>query len=563
MSKAKYIFITGGVSSSLGKGVSAASIGSLLEAYEYKVTLQKLDPYLNIDPGTMSPQQHGEVYVTDDGAETDLDLGYYERFTNSTLTAANSVSTGQIYDTVIRQEREGKFLGATVQIIPHITNEIKKRILILEKQADEDIDFVIVEIGGTVGDIESVPFLESIRQLRLDIGHDNVLYIHVTLLPKLNVSGEIKTKPTQHSVKELLKVGIQPDILICRAESFLTDEIKQKIALFCNVSPECVISAPDTKTTIYEVPLIFKKEGIDRQILRFFHMKDSTDLLGENWSPIIQSWNFVVNTLKNPEISIKIAVVGKYMTVSDAYRSIYEALSHGGIVNNCFVEFVQVDACKHQDDALLSYLNDVSGILVPGGFGDGGHSSKLNAITFARENKIPFLGICLGMHCATIEFARNVIGWKNANSTEFNSTTSHPVIHMMGSQINVSKKGGTMHLGAFPIQIQDNSLLYRAYQKNHIQERYRRRFEFNMKYQNDFITNGMIPSAYSQDGTSLNALELSENLHPWFVTTQFHPEFKSSPLRPHPLFKDFIANAILFSQQALVPNTSQHIASAQ
>ena len=422
MKQTKYIFITGGVSSSLGKGVSIASIGVLLESHGYTITIQKLDPYINVDPGTMSPYQHGEVYVTEDGAETDLDLGYYERFTNSQLSKNNSVSTGQIYQTVIEQERRGEYLGHTVQVIPHITNEIKKRILVFE-QINPNLDFVLVEIGGTVGDIESIPFLESIRQLRLDLGNDRTLFIHLTLLPTIHVSGEVKTKPTQHSVKELLQLGIQPDLLICRASKLIDDELKKKISLFCNVSKNRVISAPDLSTTIYEVPLIFKDEKLDIEILKHFSLPIDTPIK----SNLLQQWSDLIDIYKNATSKVKIAVVGKYMSVSDAYRSIYEAFTHAGGANKTIVELIKIDSEHLDSQNIQETLQNIDGILIPGGFGERGLEGKILAIQYARENKIPFLGICLGMQCALIEFARNVLYWQDAHSIEFNPRTLYPL----------------------------------------------------------------------------------------------------------------------------------------
>ena len=539
----RYIFITGGVSSSLGKGVSIASIGTLLEAHNYKVSIQKLDPYINVDPGTMNPHQHGEVYVTPDGAETDLDLGYYERFTSSTLTSDHSVSTGQIYDTVIRQEREGRFLGATVQVIPHITNEIKKKIRIFEKK-DPELDFILVEIGGTVGDIESFPFLESIRQLRLDLGVESTLYIHLTYVPTLRVSGEIKTKPTQHSVKELRQVGVQPDMLVCRSEKKLSDTLKQKISLFCNIAPDRVISAPDVETTIYEVPLMFSDEGIDVQILKYFDLFESPPMLDKQWNPLLQKWSKVVHTLKHPKHKTNIAIIGKYTAVKDAYRSIYESLSHGGIENQCFVNFVLVDATKLMKDNVEELVKNFSGILVPGGFGESGIEGKVLSVRYARENRIPFLGICLGLQCSVIEFARNVIGWKDANSKEIDETTPHPVVDIMPEQLDVTNKGGSMHLGS----LNPSSLLFQIYKKNKIVERYRHRFEFIMQHQKEFEKHGMLISATSLDGKRAHSIELAQEKHPWFIATQFHPEFQSSPLRPHPLFTHFIEASLVYSE---------------
>ena len=538
-SKTKYIFITGGVASSLGKGVSISSIGTLLEAHGYKVTIQKIDPYINVDPGTMSPHQHGEVYVTKDGAETDLDLGYYERFTNAELTKENSVTTGQIYHNVIQREREGKYLGATVQVIPHITNEIKNRILSFEKN-QEDLDFVLVEIGGTVGDIESVPFLEAIRQMRLDLGHSRTLYVHLTLVPKIYISGEVKTKPTQHSVKELLQAGIQPDIMICRCTEKLEDEMKQKISLFCNVPPQRVISAPDLKNTIYEIPLLYREEGLDSEVLVHFNLKGAPPMLDEQWNPLLQKWSKIVQITCSPKKTVRIAIVGKYISVSDAYRSIYESLYDGAIANKVKVESIKVSSDKLHSDDIIKKISGSDGLLIPGGFGERGIQGKINAIQYARENKIPFLGICLGMQCAVIEFARNVLKWEQANSTEFDEDTPYPVVILMKSQSDITNKGGTMRLGSYPCHIKKNTLLDKIYQTERIEERHRHRFEFNNQFREDFERNGMRLSGISPDDTLVEAIELDTGLHPWFLASQFHPEFNSSPLKPHKLFHKFI-----------------------
>ena len=546
MKKTKYIFVTGGVASSLGKGVSIASIGTLLEAHGYRITIQKLDPYINVDPGTMSPHQHGEVYVTKDGAETDLDLGYYERFTESDLTQDNSVTTGQIYNNVIQCERRGEYLGVTVQVIPHITNEIKKRILTFETK-NPDLDFVLVEVGGTVGDIESVPFIEAIRQMRLDFGQQRTLYVHLTLIPKIHVSGEIKTKPTQHSVKELLQLGIQPDILICRSVDPLSPEMKQKISLFCNLPADRVISALDLKHTIYEVPLLYRKEKLDVQILKHFDLKGESQMLDEEWNPLLQKWSKVVETIKKPGRNIKIAIVGKYMTVSDAYRSIYEALQHGGVANDTKIDFIKIDPDETEDQAMEQGLSEVHGVLVPGGFGERGVLGKMHAIRYSRENKIPFLGICLGMQCAVIEFAQNVLQLKDANSIEFDESCSHPVITIMDEQIAVTEKGGTMRLGSYPCKIKKDTLLEEVYQSSEASERHRHRFEFNHHYKQTFEDAGMKVSGSSPDGFLAEAVELSQKLHPWFIATQFHPEFASSPLKPHKLFVHFITSSLLYS----------------
>ncbi|MDH4199438.1 MAG: CTP synthase [Spirochaetia bacterium] len=540
MKSVRYIFVTGGVASSLGKGVSIAAIGTLLESRGYRVTIQKMDPYLNIDPGTMSPYQHGEVYVTDDGSETDLDLGYYERFTNSPLSQINSVSTGQVYFTVIQRERKGEYLGRTVQVIPHITNEIKNRILLLEKN-HPDIDFVLVEIGGTVGDIESVPFLEAIRQFRLDKGPDKTIFIHLTLVPSISPAGEVKTKPTQHSVKELLNQGIQPDILICRSKDYLDEEVKSKISLFCNIPVKRVISAPDIEHTIYEIPLIYNKEHLDNEIMEYFKMENTAPLFDAN--PTLEKWQSVVDVFKNPETVLKIALVGKYIALSDAYRSLREALWHGGLPGKSRVEFINIDSEQVTEDNVADLLSGAQGILVPGGFGERGIAGKLTTIRHARENKIPYFGICLGMQCAVIEFARNVLSMKDANSTEFNVDTQYPVIALMEDQASITDKGGTMRLGAYQAKLTEGSLIQKIYKSPEISERHRHRFEFNNRFRNDFMKSPMVISAVSLDDRLVEAVELPQSIHPWFVGTQFHPEFKSQPLKPHPLFVSFIDHA--------------------
>lgn len=531
--------MTGGVASSLGKGVSVASIGALLEARGFKVTIQKLDPYINIDPGTMSPFQHGEVYVTEDGAETDLDLGYYERFTSAVLGRENSVSTGQIYHSVISRERRGEYLGRTVQVIPHITNEIKNRILLLS-QMDSELDFILVEIGGTVGDIESVPFLEAIRQFRLDQGQDNTMFIHLTLVPSITKGGEIKTKPTQHSVKELQKQGIQPDILLCRTVEPLEAEVKEKISLFCNVSPNRVFSAPDIDHTIYEIPQIFHSENLDHEIINYFRMESKSGEYLLDLNPMLAKWEQVVDVFRNPRHHVKIAVVGKYMALHDAYRSLYEAMTHGGFPKKIAVEFIKIDSEKVDAENYQQLLKGAGGILVPGGFGERGVEGKLLAIRYARENKIPYFGICLGMQCAVIEFARNVLGYKDAHSTEFDPESPYPVISLMEEQTAIVNKGGTMRLGAYPCKLREGSLIAEAYMQQVIQERHRHRFEFNNKYRSAFENAGLRLTGLSPDETLVETVELDRNVHPFFVGTQYHPEFKSKPLSPHPLFKRFI-----------------------
>ncbi|MDH5719366.1 MAG: CTP synthase [Spirochaetia bacterium] len=544
MKKTRYIFVTGGVASSLGKGVSIASIGALLEARGFKVTIQKLDPYINVDPGTMSPFQHGEVYVTEDGAETDLDLGYYERYTGAQLSRANSVTTGQIYFSVIERERRGDYLGRTVQVIPHITNEIKNRILLLTKNKN-NIDFVLVEIGGTVGDIESVPFLEAIRQFRLDCGVENTLFIHLTLVPTITVAGEVKTKPTQHSVKELLKQGIQPDILVCRASKKLDEDLKKKISLFCNIPSHRVISAPDIEDTIYEIPLIYHEESLDNEIIKYFNMQEISPVFENMKNPLLEKWERIVDVFKKPEKSVKIAVVGKYMSLNDAYRSLFEALSHGGFPSKIKVELVKVNSEELNAQNIKEIFKEIDGVLIPGGFGERGIEGKLEAVKYARENKLPFFGICLGLHCAVIEFARNVLNYKDANTTEIDPDTKYPVISLMEEQSDITDKGGTMRLGAFPCQFKKGSLLEQIYGKSSVNERHRHRYEFTNKFRNDFIKHGLVLSGLSPDGNLVETIELDKKLHPFFVAVQYHPEFKSKPLDPHPMFIEFIEKSLI------------------
>jgi len=526
----KFIFITGGVVSSLGKGIASSSIGALLEAHGYDITLLKFDPYINVDPGTMSPFQHGEVYVTEDGAETDLDLGHYERFTNAKLTHRNNVTSGQIYYSVIQKEREGKYLGKTVQVVPHVTDEIKERILNLAK----DVDIVIVEIGGTVGDIESLPFLETIRQIQISLPPHDTLNIHLTLLPYIKVAGEIKTKPTQHSVGRLREIGIQPEILLCRTEKYFSDEIKEKIALFCNVRKEAVIEAVDTDL-IYEIPLIFSKQNLDKIILEYLGLQPNSKYN-------LEKWENIVNILRNAKKEVKIGVVGKYITLQDSYKSIYEALVHGGIENKVKVVFKKVDSEMIEKEGPEKFLNDVSGIILPGGFGIRGIEGMILAIKYARENKIPFLGICLGMQCATIEFARNVCKMENASSTEFNQNTKFPVIHLLPSQRGIKKKGGTMRLGAYPCNLKKGTISYSAYKRIRIYERHRHRYEFNNKYREIFEKNGLVIAGINPTKNLVEIIELKN--HPFFVATQFHPEFKSKPFASHPLFSSFIKASI-------------------
>ncbi|MGI6454929.1 MAG: CTP synthase [bacterium] len=536
-SNTRFIFVTGGVCSSLGKGVACASLGCLLEARGYSVALQKFDPYINVDPGTMSPYQHGEVYVTDDGAETDLDLGYYERFTSSGISRISSVSTGQIYDTVIKRERRGGYLGKTVQLVPHITDEIKSRVYKVAEQYQPD--FQICEIGGTVGDIEGYPFLEAIRQIGWELGPQKVLFIHLTLVPVISVAGEVKTKPTQHSVNKLREIGIQPSILLCRTTQPLNREMKEKIALFCNIPPNAVVSAKDIQSTIYEIPLMYREEGLDDLVLNFF------DLNGGE--PDLRKWKQMVSTIKNPKYGpVKIAVVGKYIRLQDAYRSIYDALIHGGIASKTSIEIVKVHAEEVEKQGAAELLQGMDGILVPWGFGKRGTLGKLQTIRYARENHIPFFGICLGMQISVVEFARNLAGLEDASSTEFNPDTPDPVISLMDEQQKVVDKGGTMRLGSYPCILKKGTRARKAYGEEEITERHRHRWEFNNIYRESFEQLGMVISGTSPDGKLVEIIELED--HPWFVGCQFHPELKSRPWRPHPLFKDFIKAALEFHQ---------------
>jgi CTP synthase len=538
--KAKYIFITGGVLSSLGKGLASAAIGALLESRGLTISIQKLDPYINVDPGTMNPFQHGEVFVTDDGSETDLDLGHYERFTNAELGKNNNFTTGKIYDSVITKERRGDYLGGTVQVIPHITDEIKNSIRLLE----EETDVVIVEIGGTIGDIESLPFLEAIRQFRADIGKENVLYIHLTYIPYIATAGEIKTKPTQHSVKELRSIGIQPDILLCRTDRFLSKEIKAKIALFCDVEVDAVITAKDVEC-IYEVPLVFNKEGLDEKIVELLNI----------WtrSPKLEGWEKVVRRFKEPTHSVNIAIVGKYVDLTESYKSLNEALHHGGLSNDSKVNLNFVDSETVSTDNCGQIFNSIDGILVPGGFGPRGIEGKILAAKYARENKIPYFGICLGLHAAVIEFARNVAGLEKAHGTEFDENTPYPVIYLMKEWFDertgtkqvrdeTSDKGGTMRLGAYPCHIEKGTFAYNAYGVSNISERHRHRYEFNNEYMSVLEENGLVVSGTSPSGDLVEMIEVKD--HPWFLGCQFHPEFKSRPMNPHPLFRDFIKAAL-------------------
>jgi CTP synthase len=542
--KTKFIFITGGVLSSLGKGLASAAIGALLESRGLSVTIQKLDPYINVDPGTMNPFQHGEVYVLDDGAETDLDLGHYERFTHAILSRDNNFTTGKIYHSVITKERRGDYLGGTVQVIPHITDEIKKSI----KLVADSVDIVIVEIGGTVGDIESLPFLEAIRQFRADVGKENALYIHLTLVPYIATAGEVKTKPTQHSVKELRSIGIQPDILLCRTNKYLPKEIKTKIALFCNVTVDEVFTAKDVEC-IYEVPLVFNKEGLDQKIVEKLNI----------WTraPQLDNWEEIVRSLKESTSSVTIAIVGKYVDLTESYKSLNEALHHGGIPNDCRINLKFVDSEKIEKTNCKKMLEDIDGILVPGGFGSRGIDGKICAAKYAREEKIPYFGICLGMQIAVIEFARNAAAMAGANSQEFDKNTPYPVIYLMTEWYDdktgtvqrrdiTSEKGGTMRLGAYPCMIKEDTLAHKAYGISDISERHRHRYEFNNAFIDRLEEKGLVISGTSPDGELVEIVEIKD--HPWYLGCQFHPEFKSRPMDPHPLFREFIRASLAYSK---------------
>jgi len=527
---AKYIFVTGGVVSSLGKGLAAASIGCLLESRGLKVNLMKFDPYLNVDPGTMSPFQHGEVFVTDDGAETDLDLGHYERFTHAKLSRDNNWTTGRIYEQIITKERRGDYLGKTVQVIPHVTNEIKSAM----KKVAQDVDVAIVEIGGTVGDIESLPFMEAIRQMRQELGREHTLFMHVTLVPFIAAAQELKTKPTQHSVKELLSIGIQPDILLCRTDRFLSKEIKSKIALFCNVGEEAVITAKDV-ASIYEVPLNFASEGVDTLALKYLHI----DAPARN----MKRWEELVHRVYNPKAEVTIGIVGKYVEYEDSYKSLKEALVHGALAHNLKlqVNWIEAEGLETGDASYEEQLRDYDGLLVPGGFGKRGIEGMLNAIRYARENKIPYFGICLGMQTACIEYARNVCGLAGANSSEFDPSTPHRVIYKLRELRGVEELGGTMRLGAWTCKIEPNTLAHEIYGVSEISERHRHRYEFNREYEGPLTAAGLRISGSTPDGTYVEMIELPD--HPHFIGCQFHPEFKSKPLEPHPLFKAFVGAA--------------------
>jgi len=521
----KFIFVTGGVVSSLGKGLASASIGCLLEGRGFTVSLLKFDPYLNVDPGTMSPYQHGEVYVTDDGAETDLDLGHYERYTHAELTRKNNLTTGRIYETIIQKERRGDYLGKTVQVIPHVTNEIKTAVY----RVSEKVDVTIVEIGGTVGDIESLPFLEAIRQMRQEVGRENSLFIHLTLVPFIPTAGELKTKPTQHSVKDLLEIGIQADILLCRTDRFLSPDMKAKIALFCNVSENAVITAKDV-ASVYEVPLVLAAEGLDDVIVRHLHLP-KTERHMEDWQALMER-------VHNPMDEVAIGVVGKYVELEDAYKSLREALIHGGLVHNLRTKIYWIEAESLEDDVEPVKLRQFDGILVPGGFGKRGIPGMIRAIQYARESKVPYFGICLGMQCAVIEYAQNVCGLKGANSTEFDANTPYPVIYKLRDLLGIDTIGGTMRLGAYPADLQPGSLANRIYGTNVISERHRHRYEFNRQFEKNLTDSGLIISGVSPDKNFVEIVEIAD--HPWFLGCQFHPEFKSKPLSAHPLFASFI-----------------------
>ncbi|MFC2090489.1 CTP synthase [Bacteroidota bacterium] len=532
MAKTKYVFVTGGVTSSLGKGIISASLGRLLQARGFSVTIQKLDPYINVDPGTLNPYEHGECYVTDDGAETDLDLGHYERFLDISTSQANNVTTGRIYQSVINKERRGDYLGKTVQVIPHITDEIKHRITLLGQT--EEYDIIITEIGGTVGDIESLPYIEAVRQLRWDLGHNNTAIIHLTLVPYLNASGELKTKPTQHSVKVLLENGIQPDVLVLRTEHELTTELRAKVALFCNVDLSSVIQSIDV-STIYEVPLLMQEENLDKTVLKRLDIQ-TKDSVG------MDAWRNFVSKLKNAEEEVKIVLVGKYVELHDSYKSILESLTHAGAMNDVKVNVT----CLHSEDISVDSVNkdleSYNGIIVAPGFGDRGIEGKILAVNYAREKKIPFFGICLGLQCAVIEFARNVIGHKDAHSTEMDTNTSHPVIDLMEEQKAITNKGGTMRLGGYSCVLDEGSKVFQVYGKKNIRERHRHRYEFNNEYLEDFKRNGMLSVGVNPESDLVEIMELND--HPWFIGTQFHPEYRSTVLSPHPLFVSFIAAAL-------------------
>ncbi len=535
--RTKFVFVTGGVLSSLGKGLAAASLGALLEARGLSITILKMDPYINVDPGTMNPFQHGEVFVTDDGAETDLDLGHYERFTRARIGVKNNFTTGQVYDTVIGKERRGDYLGGTVQVIPHITDEIKRRIV----EAAQGVDVAIVEVGGTVGDIESLPFLEAIRQFRAEVGSRNVIYVHLTLVPYVGTAGELKTKPTQHSVNELRRIGIQADVLICRTDRMLPADLKRKIALFCNVDANAVITAKDV-ANIYEVPLNFHEEGLDEKVVELLNI----------WTgrPKLDEWQRIMEVIRYPKDEVRIAIVGKYVDLKESYKSLSEALVHGGIGNHCRVELEYLDSEAVEKGDLPEALARVDGVLVPGGFGQRGTEGKIRAIRRARESGLPFFGICLGMQLAVVEFARSVVGLPEANSAEFDEGCADPVIHLMPGQVGVTKKGGTMRLGAYPCRLQEGTAAFAAYGVKEISERHRHRFEVNNAYRERLQDAGMVLSGVAPDGSLVEMVEIPG--HPWFLGCQFHPEFKSRPLAPHPLFAAFVGACLAHKRERRV-----------
>jgi len=545
----KYIFVTGGVVSSLGKGVAASSIGCLLESRGFKITIQKCDPYLNVDPGTMSPYQHGEVFVTDDGAETDLDLGHYERFTHVKLTRDNNWTSGRIYETILSKERRGDYLGKTVQVIPHVTDEIKRCF----RRVAEGVDIVIVEIGGTVGDIESLPFLEAIRQMRLELGAENTLFVHVTLVPYIAAAGELKTKPTQHSVKEMLGIGIQPDVLLCRSDRHISEDLKKKIALFCNVADSCVISMEDVKT-IYEVPVELSKEGLDAQIIRLLRLEERPANM--------QPWLDMLQGLHHPKGEVRIGIVGKYVQLEDAYKSLREALLHGGLAHHHktvidWIESEEIDSFETAEKRLKGY----DGILVPGGFGKRGLQGMIYTIQFAREHKVPYFGICLGMQCATVEYSRDVAALPDADTTESNPQTPHRVIYKLRELLGVEEMGGTMRLGAWPCKLEPGSLAQKAYGKTEISERHRHRYEFNREYEKTLVAAGLRITGRTPDDNYVEIIEAPN--HPWFLGCQFHPEFKSKPLEPHPLFAAFIGASLEHKLQKSRPTSGAVATEAQ
>ncbi len=530
----KYIFVTGGVTSSLGKGIISASLAKLLQGRGYSVTIQKLDPYINVDPGTLNPYEHGECYVTEDGAETDLDLGHYERFLNTPTSQANNVTTGRIYQSVIDKERRGDYLGKTVQVIPHITDEIKERIQILGNKGT--YEFVITEIGGTVGDIESLPYVEAVRQMLWEKEGD-CLVVHLTLVPYLSAAGELKTKPTQHSVKALLELGVQPHVLVCRTEHELGDDLKEKIAKFCNVMPNAVIESRDA-STIYDVPLMMQDEKLDEVVLKKLHMP-------VNGEPDISNWKSFVSKLKNPSNTVRIGLIGKYVELKDSYKSIAEAFIHAGASNGCEVDLEWIHSETLDEGNLDEKLGGLAGILVAPGFGTRGIEGKIRAVRYARENKVPFLGICLGMQCAVIEYARNVLGWEDAHTVEINKDTNHPVIHLMKEQEDITDMGGTMRLGAYPCRLTEGTNAYEVYNKENISERHRHRYEFNNEYLSDFEDNGMVATGINPDKGLVEIVEIKD--HPWFVGVQFHPEYKSTVDNPHPLFVNFVKASLKVS----------------